>query len=669
MLRNAARISGSTLRCCSRFLFVYGQTLNHGFINYDDPIYVTDNPHVRNGLTPEGFIWAFTSAYDANWFPLTWLSHMLDCQLFGLNAGLHHLTNVVLHALNALLLFALLQRMTSARWCSAFVAFVFALHPLHVESVAWVAERKDVLSALFWFLTLWAYLNYIERRSPGRYLLIVLMFCCGLMSKPMIVTLPFVLLLLDVWPLRRKMAAGLLLEKLPLIALSIGASVVTYLVQRRGGAVLSIEQIPLASRIANAVISYVVYLVKFIWPTNLAVFYPHPIQLPAWQIIAASLALAGITALVLRGIARRPYLAVGWLWYMGTLVPVIGLVQVGAQARADRYTYIPMIGISIMLAWGGAEVFERRHWSKPAIAAVAAAACSAWLVVAWLNVTYWQNSIRLFQHAVDVTERNHVAHNNLGVALRQDGRAAEAVGEFRTALEIRPQDAEVQDNLGEALLTVGSVNEAIPPIQEALRLKPDFAKAHVDLGSAFMRSGRSDEAATQYRLAVELAPDNAEAQYGLGGVLLAQGRTQEAVPHLQAALPHLMDTVRAKPDDADGHYNLGRLFGILGRTDEAIAQFSETVRLRPDDAEAHFNLGVALAARERRQQAVDEFSTAVRLRPDYVRAHFNLGTTLAGLSRYDEAIGEFQEVLRLRPDFPDARRNLDYYATVRSRLR
>jgi tetratricopeptide (TPR) repeat protein len=650
-------------------LAVYAQVRDHDFVNYDDPIYVTGNLHVRNGVTAQGLAWAFTSAYDANWFPLTWISHMLDCQVFGLRSGAHHLTNLALHTMSSLLLYALLKRMTGARWRSAFVALVFALHPLHVESVAWVAERKDVLCALFWLLTLWCYLNYIEQRTAWRYLLLLLAFCCGLMSKPMIVTLPFVLLLLDVWPLHRGPLAdgrgsakaaeprlsgsGVLLEKLPLFALSIAASIVTFMVQQRGGTVSSIGQIPIHLRVENALVSYVVYIVKLFWPAKLAVFYPYSNESLSWQGIAAGLGLAAVTALVLRAVAPRPYLAVGWLWYLGTLLPVIGLVQVGDQSRADRYTYVPMIGISIMLAWGIAELFERRGWGKTALAALGVAVCSAWAVVAWINLEYWQNSISLFQHAVEVTDGNYIAYSNLGAALRQDGRPAEAVAEFQNAVRIRPQEAEAQDNLGEALLTLGRTGEAIPPIMEAIRLKPGFAKAHVDLGSALIEIGRADEAAAQYSLALQLQPDSPEAHYGLGGVLVEQGRMEEALPHLQAAIPHLVEKVRANPDDVDGHYNLGRLFGIMGRTDEAIAQFSETVRLRPEDAEAHYNLGIAFTEKQRLKEAVDQFSAAVQLRPDYVKAHFQRGKALEGLGRTAEAREEFSLVRRLDPNFAD----------------
>jgi protein O-mannosyl-transferase len=637
---------------------VYSQVSSHDFLNYDDPEYVTGNAHVRDGVTRDGLVWAFTSAHDANWIPLTWISHMLDCQVFGVRPGAQHLVNVGIHAFSTLLLFFLLRRMTGALWRSAFVAFVFALHPLHVESVAWIAERKDVLFALFWFLALWAYLRYGERPSLGLYLLAMLLFCCGLLSKPMMVTWPFAVLLLDVWPLKRPMNRRLIVEKIPFLALSIGAAAIAYLAQGSAGTVAAVDQIPLGIRLENAAVSYVLYLGQFVWPSSLAVIYPY-VAPAGWAWIACILVLAGASYFVVRGSRRYPYLGVGWFWFIGTLLPVIGLVQVGVQARADRYTYIPLIGISILIAWGAADWVASRPSRKPVAAIAGVSICAVWLGVTWVNLNYWRNSVSLFQHAVEVTEGNYVAYTNLGVALRADGRLEDAAGAFRNAVSIRPQDAQTRDNLGAALLAVGKAADALPHLLEATRLRPDLAKAHIDLGSAYMQSGRVDDAAAQYRLAVNLQPANAEANYGLGGILSQQGRETEARPYLKAALPQTMESVRLKPQDADAHYNLGRLFGILGRTDEAIQEFSEAVRLRPDDPTARVNLGIALAGRERLNEALNQFGTAVQLAPGYVNARFNLAGTLAALGRMDEAIGEYSEVLRLQPDLGEARRRLE----------
>ena len=642
-------------------LAVYGQVRTFDFVNYDDPDYVTDNSHVRNGLTKDGAAWAFTTTFAANWFPITWLSHMLDVQLFGLRSGWHHLVNVLLHALSTLLLFALLQRATGAPWKSAFVAFVFALHPLHVESVAWVAERKDVLSGLFWFLTLWAYLNYIERPTAVRYVSMFLLFCCGLMSKQMIVTLPLAALLLDVWPLRRFQAdpRRVILEKIPLFCVAAAASVATYLVQQHGGAISSLDELPFTLRIENSLISYLAYLAKLVWPTNLAMFYPYPATLPLWKAVAAALALAGVTALALVSISRRPYLAVGWLWYLITLGPVIGIVQIGLQSRADRYTYVPMIGISIMLAWGLPDFLQRVPYRKPFLAALSTTACCAWLTVTWFTVQYWRDSVGLFRHAIQVTEGNYVAHNNLGVALRREGRIEEAVANFKEALRIKPQNGDAQNNIGEALLAQGKVDEATPHIMEALRLQPDSAEAHVNLGAALSKRGQFEEAEKQYRIALRHNPASAEAHCGLGVCLTEEGQLEKALPELQEA-------IELKSEYADAHYNLGRVLGLLGRTEDAMAQFSEAIRLDPASAEAHFNLGAALVAQDRLIESLEEFQAAIRINPGYLNARFNLGAALASLSRYDEAIAQFSEVLHLKPDWSEARQNLEMCINLRA---
>jgi protein O-mannosyl-transferase len=635
---------------------VYGQVRGHEFVNYDDPDYV-NNAHVRNGLTPQSLTWAFTSVDFANWFPLTRISHLFDFQLFGLQSGPQHLTSVLLHAFSALLLFWLFKRMTGARWPSAFVALVFALHPLHIESVAWIAERKDVLSTLFLFLTLWAYLSYIGRPAVGRYSLMVLLFCAAVMSKPMVVTFPFVGLLLDVWPLRR-FSAKAVWEKAPLFAISIVAAMVTYLVQRQGGSVASFDEVPLALRAGNALVSYVAYIFQFIWPVNLAVFYPYSAGTSPWPAIGAAVLLAGVTALALRGFRRRPYLAIGWFWYLGTIFPVLGLIQAGVQARADRYTYVPLIGISIMVAWGLADLCTRWPAAKSAVAGLGILAGLSWSYLTWLDLENWRDSVSLFQNAIRVTSNNYLAYNNLGVALRERGRTAEAMADFQEALRIRPHYAEAQNNLGEVLLVQGRLDEAAPYIQAALRGEPGSSEAHVNWATVLNKRGQHSEAAAEYGAALELEPDNAEAHCGLGVALMAGNRNQEA-------LPQLVEAIGIKPEYADAHYNLGLLYAALQRTDEAIQQFSVTVRLRPDNPEAHFNLGTAFAAEDRLSQAVPEFQTAVQLRPDYVNARFNLGSALASAGRYEEAIPEFTEVLRLKPDFTEARRNLETCIALR----
>jgi protein O-mannosyl-transferase len=646
-------------------LAVYSQVRSFDFVNYDDPDYVTENLHVREGLTTDSIAWAFTTTFAANWFPITWLSHMLDVELFGIQSGRHHLVNVLLHALATLLLFGFFVRTTGSPWKSGFVAGVFALHPLHVESVAWIAERKDVLSGVFWFLTLWAYLKYTQKPSVVRYAWVLLLFCCGLMSKQMIVTLPLVALLLDVWPLKQFQASPrrLLLDKAPLFGLAIAASVVAYIVQHRGGAVSSLDQVPLALRTANALVSYCTYSAKFFWPAGLAVFYPYPASVPLWQSAAAGFALAGVTAAALFSVSRRPYLTVGWFWYLITLGPVIGFIQIGVQSRADRYTYIPLIGIAIMLAWGIPDLLERWSYRRQILMALFGAALSAWFILTWRTVQNWRNSVTLFNHAIQVTSGNYVAYNNLGAALRRQSRLEEAMANFKEALTIRPGHSDAQNNLGEALLYLGRVEEATAHVTEALRLRPDSPEAKVNMGAILSRSGRFEEAEAQYRDALKSNPDSAEAHSGVG-VCLSQKEDQR-----ERALQELQHAVRLKPEYADAHYNLGRVLGLMGRVEEAKAQFYETTRLDPANAEAHFNLGIALAAENRAADSVLEYQAAIRINPGYLNARFNLGSTLGMLGRYDEAIAQFSEILRLKPDWSEARQNLETCMQLRAGAR
>lgn len=635
-------------------LAIYAPVGRFTFLNYDDPDYVA-NPHVLEGFGTANLAWAFTSAHAANWVPFTWISHMIDRELFGDQAGLHHLMNVALHALGAVLLFAALRRMTGAEWRSAFVALILALHPLHVESVAWVAERRDVLSGVFFFGTLRVYAYYAARPTLARYAVVMALCCCALLSKPTAVTLPLVLLLLDYWPLQRSGGRRLVLEKIPLAALSIAASVVTYVVQQSAGAVFGAAEIPLTMRLENALVSYGIYLLKFFVPASLAVFYPYPASIPVWQTFAAASALAAISAAVF--LSRRRYLVTGWLWFLITLVPMIGLIQAGLQAHADRYTYLPLTGLAIMVSWGATELFETRRTAL-AIAGVAAGIVMA--ATTCLNLQNWRDSIALFRHAIAVTDGNYVAYNNLGIALRRSGRVDESIPLFEAAIRADPAHAEAQNNLGEALLVESRPDQALPHITEALRLNPDLAEAHINLGTVLVGRGRLADAVEQYRTALRLNPENSEAHAGLGVVLTELGRFDEA-------LPQLLETVRLDPWSGDAHYNLGRLYGLSGRAEDAIAEFRESIRLDPANAEAHFNLGTALAAKDRLADAEKEFRAALRLKPDYLNAHFNLASALASQGRYDDAIPEFSEVLRLNPYFGEARRGLEYCRQLRKR--
>jgi tetratricopeptide (TPR) repeat protein len=602
-------------------LSVYLQTRTFEFLRYDDPEFVVNNIHIRGGLTPATIAWAFTTGYAANWFPLTWLSYMVGVNLYGLSSGWHHLTNVLLHAITSILLFAVLRRATGMRWPSALVAMLFAIHPLHVEAVAWVSQRREVLSGLFWLLSIWAYLNYVGRPRTSAYVLLLAAFGCGLMSKPTIVTLPFSLLLFDYWPLRRwetTTVRRLIVEKVPLVVLSGAASVVTFLVQRHGGATVSIAAVPFLPRLENAVVSYLAYAAQFLWPAKLAVLYPYATNLPAWKAIGAGIILASVTTLAIARRERQPYLFTGWFWFGGTLIPVIGLVQVGVQSRADRYMYAPLIGLALIFAWGLAELADRQAWLRRMTPAIAVAVCCVYGAVAWSTTSYWRDTVTLFRHAIEVTTDNWAA----------------------------------LDTLSMALITTDHAEEAVPYIAETLRLRPDLPEGHINFGAVLSKRGDFDDATAQYRRALQLEPANPDAQEGLGVVLTEKGQYPEALSQLETV-------VKLKPEDADSHYNLGRLYGLAGRADLAAAEFAETVNLQPENAAAHFNLGVSYASLERFDRAADEFVVALRWKPDYLAARFNLGSALANLGRLDEAITQFQAILRMQPDFPAAREALE----------
>src|SRR5271156_516470 len=515
---------------------VYAQVRDFDFVNYDDSDFITDNLNVRQGFTVQGLEWALTSGYEGNWVPLTWVSHMLDCQFFGLDSGWHHLHNVLLHALAAVMLCMFLERATGARWRSALAAFLFALHPLHVQSVAWVAERKDVLSACFWFLTLWLYVRYAERPGTGRYLGVALSFWLGLMAKPMMVTLPFVLLLLDYWPLARLGQRGrkAIWEKLPLLGLAGAAAAIAYLAQKHAAAV---NLVPLEARLANATHSYTLYILQTFWPARLAFFYPYPrdFAFAFLPLLAEGVLLAVVTTGVIVLRRRAPYLLMGWGWFVVTLVPVIGLVQVGDQAHADRYMYIPMVGLLVMLIWGAAEILEMLRVKKLAIP-LAAAACLASAVVSWVQIEYWRNSETLFRHALAVTNDNKIANNNLGSYLMSSGRLSEAIPYFESAVRIDPGYPAARNNLGIALGGMGRLPDAIAQLQIAVRLWPDAPDPHTNLGTALAQAGRLPEAADQFEAALRMDPNDALVQRNLGQALSGiPGRIPDALRHLEEA--------------------------------------------------------------------------------------------------------------------------------------
>ena len=533
---------------------VFGQTLTYDFVNFDDHVYVYENPLVVRGLSAETVIGAFTHTHARNWHPLTTLSHMLDCQLYGLNAGSHHLTNVILHTISVLLLFLVLKQMTAALWQSAFVAALFAIHPLHVESVAWIAERKDVLSAVFFMLTLAAYFQYTRAPSTLRYLLVALLFAFGLMSKSMLVTLPFVLFLLDYWPLDRigarksevsRRLPTLIKEKIPFLALSTFSCIATLFTQRQGPS--AIDQLPFVWRLENAFVTYVTYVWQMLWPARLAVFYPHPNdRLPLLQVTGAVALLVGTSLVVISLRRTLPYLVTGWFWYLGMLVPVIGVVQVGEQAHADRYTYLPQVGLYIMIAWTVGDLLVESTSRRRAVVGVIAAMVVVSLGArAFGQTSYWKNSETLWNHTLAVTAENDVAHNNLGFLFLRRGELDKAISEFQTALDIRSKNTQshyslgaalIESNLGNALARERLWDAAIDHLQQAVRLRPDYADAYFNLGSVLFQEGKIDQAIAEWQKTLAINPRDSEAHRNVADALRKQGKVKEAMSEYEQAL-------------------------------------------------------------------------------------------------------------------------------------
>ena len=564
-------------------LAVYWQVKDHEFIDYDDNVYITDNPHVQSGLTRNGVVWAFATTRAGNWHPLTWLSHMMDYQLFGLHPRGHHLTSIFLHMINSILLFLCLRWATSTIWPSAVVASLLALHPLHVESVAWVAERKDVLSTFFWLLTMLAYIGYAKHPKRGTYMLVLLLFALGLSAKPMLVTLPFVLLLLDYWPLNRfqlrrdygtadiKSARSLepnseelrpprlILEKLPMFMLSGIFCVIALWAQEKAGALSGLAVVPFKWRIANALVSYAAYIGKMIWPRGLAVFYPYPeSSLPIWQIVLASLFLLILSTLSVRFATSHRYGLVGWLWYLGTLVPVIGLVQVGEQAMADRYTYVPLIGLYLIIAWGLADLAKGNRRRRTLLSVSVTSLLMVLALCSRQQARFWRNSISLFEHTLEVTSNNYVAHYTLGNALALQGNLAGAIAHYKEALRIKPNHAEVHNNLGNALTLQGNLAGAVGHYNESLRIISRQGNTHRNLGVALDRQGKHQQAIRHYEEALRINPRDAQSHNNIGVTLADEGKLEEAVVHFSQA-------VRINPNFSEAQRNLVNCLRLLGK--------------------------------------------------------------------------------------------------------
>ena len=640
----------------------FGRIVANDFINFDDDIYITGNNYIKSGINTESIKWAFTSSHAANWHPLTWLSHMLDWQLFGANASGHHLVNLLLHIGSAILLFLFLNKTTGSLWPSAFVAAMFALHPLRVESVAWASERKDVLSMFLGMATIYVYALYVENHKLSKYFLCLALFALSLLAKPMLVTLPFLLLLLDYWPLgrwqkalkpqllpvgnkgglvknkakqrktnstkykkisiplvdRSKTIRSLLVEKLPFIFMAIASSIVTIWAQSNGGAVAYLEQLPFLDRILNAIVSYVQYLIKMFWPVNLVIFYPYRQFLPFWQVFGAASILLGVSIAVIYAIKKVPFLFVGWFWYLGTLVPVIGLMQVGFQSIADRYTYFPSIGIAIILTWG--VIYLSKVKLRKIIIIPTVIILTALTFLTWQQCGYWKNSNSLFSHVLQATKDNYLAHNNLGLALAAEGKNEEAIAHYLKAIEINP-----------------------------------YCKAHFNLGVALVAQGRIEEAIA----AIKLNPNQQEAHFGLSVVLVARGKNLVAQGRIEEAITHYLSAIKINSDNADAHCNLADVFVQQNKIDQAIEHFREAVRITPSSFAALNNLGVNLEKQLKHDEAIEYYRRAVQIEPKNPGIYFNLGVALGNKGELKEAANNFRLAIKIKPDYEEARRALN----------
>ncbi len=567
---------------------LYGQVASHDFINFDDPEYVYANPYVQRGLSLAGIAWAFTTTHAANWHPVTWLSHMLVVQFFALNPAAHHFANILLHAANTALLLLLLSFLTGSLWRSAVVAALFALHPLHVESVAWVAELKDVLSTFFGLFTIYFYVWYLKQPNRRRYAFMLISFALGIMAKPMLVTLPVLLLLLDYWPLGRLgtiqsdvMAADkrpfrlLVREKIPLFILVAVSCVMTIYAQQKGNAIRSLADSSLSARTGNALLTYLEYLGKTFWPHDLAVLYPFSAEMPLWKPVVASTMLAAITLLVILCRKQHPYLIVGWFWYICTLVPVIGIVRVGQQAMADRYTYLPLIGIFIILVFGADKITSGWRFRRIVLLSVTVVMLSLCALTTWRQLSYWQNSTTLYEHTLAVTRDNYTIHNNIGFALDSEGKLDEALLHYNETIRIAPWYSKAHLNRGVTLRKKGLLDEAMVSVREAIKLNPDFAAAYIELGLSLLLKRLPDEAINNFQVALKLDPEL-----------------------------------------ADGYYNMGLAYTDLGKSQEAIEQFTKALLLKPDDFDCHYYLGVELAKQRRYDEAIAHFIAIMDLKPD-----------------------------------------------------
>ncbi len=649
-------------------LSLYWQTHNHEFINYDDGKYISENVYVQEGLNFKSIAWAFTSTRSSNWHPLTWLSHMLDIQLFGMKPGMHHLVNVFIHIANTLLLFYILNKMTCALWKSAIITAFFAIHPIHVESVAWASERKDVLGAFFWMLTIGGYTRYVKRQNLANLLVSLLFFILGLMAKPMLVTLPFVLFLIDYWPLNRfrlkslnkpgktnenPFNLGLVLEKIPFLFFSILSCVVTFIVQKEGGAMGSFDVIPFDVRLTNAVVSYVNYIGKMFFPANLSILYPHPLFIPLWQVVASIFAIIAMIYLAVKQINKRPYIAIGLFWYLGTLVPVIGIVQVGTQAMADRYTYIPLIGLFIIITWGVSDLTQCLRHKRIILTTISVIAIASLITITWIQIGYWKSSVTLFEHSIAATTNNSTLHNNIGTALAEQEKYDNAIEHYNEAIDINKNRAEFHNNLANALAAQGKYDNANLSFTEALKLNPKAETIHYNFARTLSANGQNNEAIEHYMEALQIKPGFKEANKELGNLLISLERYSEAIDFLSKSLI-------SSQNNAETYYKLGIAFANQGIIDKVISSYTKAIEIKPDFIEAHNNLGNTFASIGKQNEAIYHFSEALKINPDNADLHINIAILLQKRQNFHEAIEHYKRVIQLNPDNPQPYNNIAY---------
>ncbi len=638
-------------------LAVYGQLHQFDFVNLDDVVYVTKNAHVQSGITPDSIRWAFSTTHAEFWHPLTWLSLMLDYELYGLNAGGYHVTNLLFHILSTLLLFWLFSRMTGEIWKSAFVAAFFALHPLHVESVAWIAERKDVLSAFFWMLTLCLYVYYTESPTLRKYLLVLFSFACGLMSKPMVVTLPVIMILLDYWPLKRfenqKRLSHLILwqlkEKMLFFVLSAFFSIITLLVQPQGGP-------PLVFRTTHSLLAFFTYLKKIFWPHDLAVYYPFPNTFSALHLQIFAILIFILCFLIIAKAKRLPYLIVGWLWYVIALLPVIGIIRTGFFFIADHYMYLPSVGIAIILSWGIPDLFRSQAGRKKYLFPAGVAILIMLATLSWKQCGYWKNSYELFNHAVLATKDNYLALTNRGNAHNKFDLYQKAIDDCNEALRLKPDYPYAFFNRGFAYARLGRFQAAIDDLSEGIRLKSDDESAFCNRGLAYAKLENYKAALNDYNEAVRLKPDYAEAFYNRGNAYIK-------LKQYQAALNDYNEAMRLKPDYAEAYYNRGNVYAELGQPEYAIRDYNKGIHLKPDDAEAYYNQGNVYYKTGRYQMALENYTRAILLKPDYAEAYYNRGNVYVQTDQYKLAIENYSKAIALDSDYMKAynNRGVAYY--------